>query len=259
MTNCLLAWVLTAGLVGAALAADVPHVPKPPVPDAPPCAGPLVANPALPFGLTVWDDVPAPLQEQVRSYTELAIAALQKAAPSGDTLFHWQGSRDTVKQKKDVVYVLTTYPAVKSLPQVGQSIYPGSDAGTLMMGNHGDIRIYVFLFVDNIFYDFGGLLERPDGLARLFVAMAHETYGNVQHFLEMDATKVPGRPTELMRAEQEIRAFQAGLDFIDRLLAQFQATPPGGNLPRHLGWARVREESARDQWAKRANELRGKK
>lgn len=77
------------------------------------------------------------------------------------------------------------------------------------------LSIYVMLLVDEIFYDRQGF-ERPDGFAHLVLALAHEIYGNVQHFLEFDMAKAKTQ-TISDRVHQQQKAFLASIMFLGNL------------------------------------------
>lgn len=232
---------LSSGALGALLPPEPPPQPT--------CAGEMAANPALPWSTIFHDDVPPSIHPQLESIAGMGFAALQALAPPGDNLFHWTGPRDKTSQKKEVVFVFTNFATVAS-SAIGRELSPDSDAGTLMVGNPGDVTIYVFLFVDRLFYALGGLVERPDAFTRFQVALAHETFGNVQHFLELDLTAAPA-PTEAFRFAMEIRAFEAGVAFIEHFQGLLRQNPMGGHIPQHMAAALVREKQALAVWRQR--------
>lgn len=88
------------------------------------------------------------------------------------------------------------------------------------------MMILVVLLVDKLFYDEFGH-ERPDGYAKLTVALAHEVLGNVQHFLH---TRFDDLKPQTMqdRIRQERKAFQASIMFLNEILVNPKAStiPP---------------------------------
>lgn len=242
---------LAAVLVGAPASASTT---EPPSGTPPPCAAEMAANPAVPWSYLFWDDVPEALQISMDPIVRAALGSLQAFPPPGDHLFHWLGPRALPAQKKEVVFVFTTFPTVAAMP-VGRSLSVDGDAGTLLLGEPGNVQVLVFLFVDRIFYDFGGFFERPDGYTRLLVALAHETYGNVQQFLELDLTKVETKQSLRHRFEMEIGAFRAGIRFVEAFQALLRKRPMDGRLPTHMQWALDRERLGLAVWQRRLDAL----
>ena len=210
------ALLVVLGPAPFAFAAD--DVPPPPNP----CLTELVDYTAVPWGANA-DDLPEEQRADWLSALSDALGWITNLAPEGNHLFHWTGDRAVLAKKHDVSIYLSTSAKVAAMPVVGPMVIPGSDAGTLSLQNATEAHIYTYLYVDRLLASVTGE-PHPDVFARLIAALGHEIYGNVQRELERDFD-VPMRPTRLSRAEGEVRAFGAGVAFLERAVAFAIANP----------------------------------
>ena len=102
----------------------------------------------------------------------------------------------------------------------------------------------IILDHDKIFLDEKGK-KRPDGFIRLTVALAHELYGNALPLLEATAEQTQARNNVNGWRNQEIQAFQASVDFCQRII---QDPHLPGEIRKMLVVAKKREEAGLKSW-----------
>lgn len=174
-------------------------------------------GPALTVNTSFEADIPVHQRRQLRDLLHTALQFVQMFPPQGydNNLFQWSADRQ-VLNGKTLSMVFTTSQNQTISPIIGRSD-PGMDGFTMVPMNQieGTTKIMVILLADRLFYDFFGR-ERPNGFSRLILALAHEIYGNVQHFLEFDVSTA--EPQTLKdRFLQERKAFTASLMFLGGL------------------------------------------
>lgn len=176
------------------------------------------ASPAVPIKLAS-DDVPLAMEQNLRPVLDSALAFVRMFPPPGyeRNLFNWNAGRKTLRGKS-VTLVLATSKTETFAPILRNGGMVSMDAFTMApVKVDKTMPILVVLLVDKLFYDSRGQ-ELKHGFARLTLALAHEIYGNVQHFLEMDL-RHPKPQTMAMRVAQERRAFQASLQFLNNVMS----------------------------------------
>lgn len=181
------------------------------------CLNPLAAavEPALPIAMSMEKEVGSGLEQQLPNILNSAIAMVQMFPPKGyeNNLFQWSSDR-TILSGKNLTLTFATSKTESIAPILTNSNASGMDAFTLaaMDPVKKTMSIILVLLVDKIFYD-AQRNERPDGFARLILALAHEIYGNVQHFLEFDLSTAKPQ-TMADRVQQELSAHRASLLFL---------------------------------------------
>jgi hypothetical protein len=166
--------------------------------------------------------------------------------PTADNILNWNGKKDNLD---DVSYVFRFGNAQTNdslARQDGVSI--NADATTMLgEAEDGSKIILTEIFADRIYFDENGK-QRPDHdiLARLIVASAHEIYGNTTRYLQglqdgVDFSKVDRRSVE-------INAFQAGIDYINRMKAHSAWEKLSPEFREALEQALVREQEGLESW-----------
>ncbi len=155
-------------------------------------------------------------------------------------MLDWKGDRKNFDKISDVqiLFALSTDDVIKNF--LGKEIMDHlteskADATTILFENNGKFEIKTILFVDK-------LSEKPDGTPRtdihshLPTVLAHEIYGNINNHINkiqndtvyqsIDENHSDRKYTDA-RINDEIIAFQAGIDFIDRVLVSgaFDSAP----------------------------------
>lgn len=189
------------------------------------------AAPALAIQVSYGEDLDAKGSNGLLQLTELALTVVQMFPPAGyeNNLFHWSNDREILRGKEMYLFLATTQtPSLQPLLQNSGS--KDLDAFTMVPidPKTKSMNIMTVLLVDQLFYDSDGA-DRPDRLARLIVALAHEIYGNVQHFLNFPIESA-GIQTRSSRARQELGAFRASLAF----LTELRQNPKFATMPEHL-------------------------
>jgi len=186
------------------------------------------AAPALPIQIGYGEDLDAEFSKQLAGISQQALNFVRRFPPAGyeNNLFHWTDDRKILDGKAMHLFFATTKtPLLKPLLQNSGST--NLDAFTMVPIDvkSKSMNIVLVLLVDKIFYDAAGT-EHPDGFSRLVVALAHEIYGNVQHFLEFPIESAQ-KQTRGDRVRQELRAFRASLAF----LGELRQNPTFATLP----------------------------
>lgn len=248
-------WTLCLLLSAAqAHAADETKQEPTEAPEPNPCLQELVDYTALPYGVSFGGDVPEEEHEAWMSAADSALGWVKNLAPEGDHLFHWKGPRAPLQHKRDATFHFTALKEAQKIPGLGSHILDGSDAGTFTHEDGTEVGIYTFLFTDTLLTDPASGERRPDTFVRLVAALGHEIFGNVQRELETDVTRAI-RITPLLRAQQEVRAFTAGVAFLERCLAFADAQSLDATLRRQFAEAIAREKRARDGWQAEVDRL----
>lgn len=187
-------------------------------------------NPALPITMSMESDVHRETHQHLPAVLETAITFVRNFPPRGyeNNLFSWSKDRK-ILNGKSLTIILTTSknPALASL--LAHSNSYNMDALTMAPVNTTSktMSILLVLFVDKIMYDSNGR-ESTDGFSKLVLALAHEIYGNVQHFLEFNIDNAKPQTWE-DRVDQERKAFLASLMFLGSLREsdKFLSLPDG--------------------------------
>ena len=90
-----------------------------------------------------------------------------------------------------------------------------SDGFTATVAGRGRLVTIIFVLTDQLFWDCETGKQRPDAYVRLINLLAHEIYGNLPNHLKLKFG-FPPKPNEEVRIREEIFAFQAGIDFLER-------------------------------------------
>lgn len=90
-----------------------------------------------------------------------------------------------------------------------------SDGFTGTVEGAGHLVTIIFVLTDQLFWDSKTGKQRPDAYVRLVNLLAHEIYGNLPTHLKLKFG-FPPKDNEEVRAKEEIFAFQAGIDFLER-------------------------------------------
>ncbi|MGZ3721880.1 MAG: hypothetical protein ACXVA9_03045 [Bdellovibrionales bacterium] len=175
-------------------------------------------EPALPLQVALSGELNSNLREQLPGIFEAALTLVEMFPPKGyeNNVFQWSADREILKGKNlSILFATKETPVIA--PLLANSGAKEMDAFTMAPINPSEktISIVVVLLVDEIFYDSSGN-ERHNGFSKLVLALAHEIYGNVQHFLEFDTEGVKPQ-TRADRIKQEMSAYRASLLFLDGL------------------------------------------
>jgi hypothetical protein len=171
---------------------------------------------ALPINFSLESNIGPRLKQQLPTLLHTALMVVKMFPPQGyeNNLFHWSMSRQILAGKTlTFTYAKTTTPWIAKM--LADSHSDNMDAFTLapISIENKSMAILVVLLLDKIFYDGNGR-EYENGFSRLILALAHEIYGNVQHFLQLDIESA--RPQTMEdRVNLERRAFRASLLFLD--------------------------------------------
>lgn len=174
-------------------------------------------KPALPLRMSIEKDVDAKVGQKLGGILQVALNFVRLYPPSGyeNNLFAWSRDRKILNGKSFRIY-LTTSRNPTFVPLLKNSD-PNMDSFTTAQFDptQKEMTLFLVVLVDRVFYDkFGN--ERPQGFSKLVLALAHEIYGNVQHYLEFNIENV--RPQTIAdRVFQQRKAFRASLMFLGRL------------------------------------------
>lgn len=205
-------------------------------------------KPALELSYEWGDAIPERNREQYFNVIQQALTIVEAFPPAGDNLFSWSGDRSVLDHKEfRLVFTSSKDPALKTiLESSGQLSSDGTDAGTAALYDGETLRIFTLFFADRIFFDTAGN-ERPDGLTRAIVALAHEIYGNVQQSLDLSLTQQPENDL-VARQRREMAAFTAGIEFIHRVQASDEFSRLPVKMQRDLNEALKRDEVMLEDW-----------
>lgn len=162
--------------------------------------------------------LPEPVITDIQTRFSQAIYLTKGLEPEGNSLWKWEGDKKTLEKKAVQVHVTTTADPI--FQKVKANFPADTDALTIVVGNKktGETQILVLLLADKFVYDGKRERSREEIAARMNVATAHELNGNVLGALEMD-TKNPPKIDDKHRAQGEVRAFTAGIAFLEALMA----------------------------------------
>ena len=220
-------------------------------------------SPALKMDLEWGPNFDNGTQEAKGSYLGALNAALgivKSCQPSEDNLFNWKGNRAVLKNKTFEIYYTDSDDGylTKKVTEAKTTITKSTDALTLFLTPKDKTTTNIFLCIlsDRIFFDENNK-ERVDGIARLTVALGHEIYGNTQMYLEYDLSTASTKALP-SRKQSEIKAFTAGINFINRVLYSFKngalsKIPNKDKLVGDFTAALNREQASLEQWKKVAD------
>jgi hypothetical protein len=174
-------------------------------------------QPALPLRMSIEKDVDAKVGQKLGGIVQVALNFVRLYPPRGyeNNLFTWSRSRKILNGKSFKLHLTTSRNA--TFAPLLKNSDPNMDSFTTVQFNltQKEMPISLVLLVDRIFYDkFGN--ERPQGFSKLVLALAHEIYGNVQHYLEFNIENAQPQ-TIADRVFQQRKAFHASLMFLGRL------------------------------------------
>lgn len=172
--------------------------------------------------------LPEPVLTDVLTRLDQAIYLSANILPEGNSLFEW-GEDKTALPKKNVRIRLTTSqdPMFKMM---AANMTTDTDAMTLVTKSKStdEMTATVFLAVDRLaLTPEGKERTREQIAARMNTALAHELHGNVLSYLQLKSRDPNFSPE--FRAKMEVRAFKAGITFLESLMAN----PGFADLPAH--------------------------
>jgi hypothetical protein len=172
-------------------------------------------RPALPINLSLEHDIGPKLSQELPRILRTALNVVQLFPPKGyeNNLFNWSADPQILTAKTlNIIYAKTKTPWIA--PLLANSNSENMDAFTIapIDVTNKSMSILVVLLVDKIFFDRNGQ-EYENGFARLVLALAHEIYGNVQHFLQIGIGDAKPQTME-DRVNLERRAYRASLLFL---------------------------------------------
>lgn len=218
-------------------------------PQGDPAARPSLA---VPFRFEVSASVEKNSPATIKTMTDVintALAIVQAAPPPGNHFFNWPGDKSALKNKTVVLLLTDSRDSfVADMSQTPGGAQPTMDALTFggKSRTSQEIVIGTLVLADRVFLDSKGN-ENPDALVRVVTALAHEFYGNVQELLEKDLNAPPAMSL-VARRDSELRAFQAGIDFLERLMKNqiFDKLP--SKTQNNLRTSLVREKAGLASW-----------
>ena len=186
-------------------------------------------KPALQVSVSYENDLGPELRQQLTEIVPTAVNFVGQFPPKGydNNLFQWIADREILKGKS-LSLVVTTSKNPTLAPLIANSGSSNMDSFTMSPINFTDktMAIIVVLLADKIFYDGAGR-EARGGFSRLVLALAHEIYGNVQHFLEFNIENVQPQTRE-SRINQQKKSYQASIMFLGGVIEseKFPTLPP---------------------------------
>jgi hypothetical protein len=188
-------------------------------------------RPALSIQILAESNLAPNLDRELPIILRSALTVVQMFPPKGNenNLFKWSANGEILTGKTlSIAFSMSKTPLIATL--LANSSSSNIDALTVAPINVTDktMPILVILLVDRIFYEPDGR-EHPYGFSKLVLALAHEIYGNVQHFLEIN---IDGARPQTMgdQADHERRTFRASLLF----LGGVRDSEKFSTLPEHL-------------------------
>lgn len=192
-----------------------------------------------------------------------ALVVVEMFQPEGDDLFNWTGDRAVLKDKTfEIYYTNSNDEYINQLIINNEGLMPdnNTDATTVLArAENNDIRIFLCLFKDRIFWD-ENRAERADGFTRLTVALAHEIYGNTQMHLRHDCS-TNSTTTLPSRKQEEINAFTTSINFINKVLDSLKngtlsSLPNKDKLIGDFNSAFTREKAGLESWQKASDDTK---
>ncbi len=188
------------------------------------------------------------LRSELNNIVNVAMNIVRSYPPGdSDNLFSWKGDRAVLADKTFTLSVtMSDDPILSSYgARTPGGILPQTDAVTSLgiygSGSGASAKITTFLIVDRVFYD-EQKAERIDSFERCVAALGHGIYGNVQSYLKMDIRRAEP-PSIEDRNRQEIAAFQAGVDFLERLTKSDKFQEFGADVQSKFADALARERA----------------
>jgi len=194
------------------------------------CTSPLFAQDQIPLKFSIEEEA-GPIFEKVLTKDQLnrVIGLLDKYKPEANNIFQWDPQTPRRKSIQKVEITFTTRNDLRFNQHITESNFPNESAldksaTTILwseinpaskVADHTKQTIEVFVFLDRVFLHSNGTI-RIDGITRLIGILAHEMFGNVTKFLHIETDK--DVESHLHRINIEINAFQAGIDFLERLI-----------------------------------------
>lgn len=223
------------------------------------CSSALAQEP-VPIEFTI---VPTakPIYEKIHLEDEIEgiFGLLTQYKPSSNNLFQWNASTPHNPSISHVTFTLTTsddsevrkhvsespFPSEESLQKSGLTILWSKKNPKTNLADESKQSIEVFLFLDRIFFDKSGE-RRNDGVTRMLGILAHEIFGNVNRFLQVNPER--SYKSNLVRINAEIDAFQAGIDFLHRIIADLEKDEKNKNFVMGLKINLQEQIEMQDQW-----------
>ncbi len=223
------------------------------------CSSALAQEP-VPIEFTIVPDA-KPIYEKIHLEDEIEgiFGLLNKYKPSSNNLFQWNASSPYNPSISHVTFTLTTsddpeikkhvsespFPGEESLQKSGLTILWSKKNPKTNLADESKQNIEVFLFLDRIFFDKSGE-RRNDGVTRMLGILAHEIFGNVNRFLQVNPER--SYKSNLVRIHAEIDAFQAGIDFLHRIIADLEKDEKNKNFVLGLKINQQEQIEMQNQW-----------
>jgi hypothetical protein len=179
-------------------------------------AAPFDSKPAIPIYISISHEVDPRLGEQIPDILNSALKVVQSFPPRGyeNNLFNWSVPRQILFGKNVSISVTLSHdPALE--PLLSNAGANNMDMLTIAPMNSHEMSIIVVILADKVFFN-AQRNEYPDAFSRLIVGLAHEIYGNVQHFLYFNLATATAQ-TMADRVAQQQNAFRASISFLHDL------------------------------------------
>jgi hypothetical protein len=139
----------------------------------------------------------------------------------------------------------------------GVILNESADAYSMRIADEKNRQLTVVrLLLDRMGIQKGQSVSHDDAFARIIAAVGHEVYGNVRTFSQKQAKVVTGQVDPIEQALDEVRAFGAGIETLERAIDQLKssANPPKKGIL-HLQEALNREKITFQKWVSEAQRM----
>jgi hypothetical protein len=201
-------------------------------------------NPEVDFGGRVQANIYRGVLDQELAETVFKFATA--FMPETDNVLNWNGPKNNLGQTF-YEFIFTDSSSPESLANQ-QGVGANTDAVTaLLKDNNGNLFIKTEIFADRIYFDSNGQRRSDaDILANLVMASVHEIYGNTTGYL--NAIQNGQDLSNLDRRAMEIAAFQAAIDYVNRMKASPQWNNFSPELKTAFDQALQREQEGLESW-----------
>lgn len=206
--------------------------------------------PNLQFAIAISEDIPMSQRTTIDVALNLVKTTLSEEMP----LIHNPQQNDFIVHFGSTKEFNERYPLNHTTVKMF-SDFEGDAYSMLLSLPNGQNIVIVRILWDKVMYE--NNQERKHALAHLTVALGHEIYGNVRNFVNPKNRKRPMVPTqgkenpEYLRAE--IFAFNAGIEFIDKLTTKLHLLGPDFLTP--FQNIRAKEVQIRDHYQARLDAI----
>jgi hypothetical protein len=206
---------------------------RPTPPQTPPVTPPAAAAPSektLKPGKRIDYTVDYGPLSQNKQIVQTSLMLAEAYRPEGNSVFDWKKPPlDPNKVEYSVIFIESKDKIYQDIMRQdgGRTRPPEAITATIQDPKTGKYLVATLVVADKVFFDAQGR-EREDALARLSTYLAHEMHANATSILEKIADGVDlTNPANLDRRADELKSWQAGIDFIHRATAAGSIVPAG--------------------------------